>query len=225
MFTRAMSTRLKLGLIDPLPPWVAAVVAASVATLAAGCAGLNNLTADVASFGEWPSGRSGGSYAFDRLPSQQSQAKATETLEQAAQGALAKAGFKPVAQGQQPDVLVQLGARLQRSDPSPWTDVLWWRGGWAYGYGRPALWVGPGPWHVGPAWALHARADTRRYEREVALLIRDRASGKPLYETRASVESFSRGDATTVAALFDAALVDFPKAEAKPKRVTVVVAP
>lgn len=183
-----------------------------------GCAGLNTLTADVASFGEWPTGRTAGTYAFDRMPSQQSQPVAAEALEAAALGALAKAGFKPVSAGEQPEVLVQLGTRVTRTDAYPWADPIWWRGG--FGPWRP--WA-VHPWY-GPSWSLHARADSRRYEREVALLIRDRASGKPLFEARASHDGPTRGDKTTVAAMFEAAMADFPKLGVNPRQVTVPLA-
>jgi hypothetical protein len=62
-----------------------------------------------------------------------------------------------------------------------------------------------------------AAAGVPRYDSEVALLLRDRASGKPLYETRASHDSSSRADAATVAAMFEAALADFPRPALSPR--------
>lgn len=191
----------------------------TAAALLAGCAGFSSVTSDVASFGEWPAGRTPGTYAFERLPSQTADAQAAaaaQALEAAAQPALVKAGFKPAAAGQSPDVLVQVGQRSSRADRGPWTDSLWWRGGF-------------GPWRYGPwpgtAWAWHLRHDTARYESEVALLLRDRASGKPLFEARASNESNLRSDARTLGAMFEAALMDFPKLGINPRRVTVTPTP
>lgn len=183
--------------------------------LATGCAGLNTLTAEVSSFGEWPADRKPATYAFERLPSQQARAAETELLEAAARSALAKAGFSAVPAGQTPDVLVQVGARVGRSE-APWADPFWWRGG--FGYWRPNPWVGP-------RWGYSLQFDMNaRYEREMALLIRDRASGKPLFEARASHESVSStADVRTAAALFDAALADFPKLGLNPRRVTVTI--
>jgi Domain of unknown function (DUF4136) len=189
-----------------------------VAALAlAGCAGPRSLTSEVASFGEWPAGRAAGSYAFDRLPSQAANPKQNDALEASAVAALAKAGFKPVATGQQPDVLVQLGRRSSRTTPGPWSDPLWLRGG--FGYWRPTPWVHP----LSSPWIWHPPAP--RYEREVAVLIRDRASGKPLFEARAASEGGSWGDAQTTGAMFEAALMDFPKLGVNPRSVTVVMAP
>jgi hypothetical protein len=184
--------------------------------LLAGCASLSSVVSDVSTFGDWPAGRQPGTYAFERLPSQEARASEVEPLEANARPALAKAGFKPVAAGQEPDVLVQVGARVARADRSPWDDPFWWRGSvgrWRHG-----------PWY-GPGWGLSYRYDTPRYDREVALLIRDRASGKPLFEARASSEGFSRADSTMLGAMFSAALSDFPKLGVNPRSVTIAISP
>ena len=180
-----------------------------------GCAGLRTITSDVASFGEWPAERKPSTYAFDRLPSQAAQAEASDALEATARPALAKAGFQPVAAGQQPDVLVQVGTRLSRSAPGLWSDPLWWRGG--HSHWRASPWVGPG-------WALHPRWESQRYEREVAILLRDRSSGKPLFEARASSDTSGLANAAVMAAMFQAALMDFPKLGINPRRVSVTLA-
>jgi len=189
---------------------LACLLAASLAL--GGCTALKSLSSDVSSFGDWPVERKPGTYAFERLPSQQARAEETAALEAAAQGALAKAGFAPVAAGQEPEVLVQVGARVGRSD-SPWADPFWWRG--SFGYYRH------GPW-LGPRWGMGTQFESTRYEREVAVLIRDRASGKPLFEARASNESgSSSAGSATLAAMFEAALMDFPRPGMNPRRVVV----
>ncbi len=183
-----------------------------------GCAAMNQLSAEVSSFGAWPAGRAPGSYAFDRLPSQQARPAVAQALEDSAALALAKAGFRPVASGAQADVMVQLGARVQRQEASPWDDPLWWPGsGWRHLPWRGPLWLGP----PGSGW----RHSPARYEREVALLIRDRATGQPLYEARASSDGLGRGAGSVLVPMFSAALIDFPAARGEPHRVSVVVAP
>lgn len=182
----------------------------------AGCATMDQFTAEVATFGSWPAGRQPGTYAFERLPSQQARAEAMQQLEDAAAPALARAGFQPAAQGAAPDVLVQVGLRISRADLSPWDDPLWWHGG--FGSWRH------GPWR-GPMWGVGWRGDTRRYDREVAVLVRDRASGAPLFEARASSESYQRSASGVVAPLFAAALTDFPATGVNPRQVTVPLAP
>ncbi len=184
------------------------------ATLLAGCAALSQISSEVSTFGEWPSGRAPGTFSFERLPSQQAQAAETEALETAARPALLKAGFLEAVPGTEPEVLVQVGSRTARSGPDPWADPIWWRGG--FGTWRH------GPW-VGPSWNLNLQYEARRYEREVAVLIRDRSSGKPLFEARASNEGNTLGNATLVQAMFQAALTDFPRHGVNPRRVVVTL--
>ena len=63
---------------------------------------------------------------------------------------------------------------------------------------------------------------TPSYEREVALLIRDKRSGEPLYEARAESQGPTTGLTTVLPALFVAAMKDFPVGSpANPHRVTV----
>jgi hypothetical protein len=185
---------------------------ALIAALAlAGCAGMNSVVSDVSSYSQWPAARVPGSYVFERLPSQQAKAPLQDTLEAAARDALAHAGFTEAKDAQSADVQVQLGARIHRWDPWPYyADPFWGRWGW----GRPRYgWWGP-----------PMVADTPRYEREVAVLMRDRRTGQVLYETRASNESLSGGDGTTFAAMFEAALKDFPQPAVNPRRVSIPLA-
>ena len=206
----AASTTLRRA----LPRTAFTTFAAVAVTLLAGCAGISTLRSEVSSFGEWPAGRVPGTYAFERLPSQQARTDLADRLEAAAALALGAAGFKPAAAGSEPEVIVQLGARSTRTDASPWDDPLWWRGGagvsrWRYG-----------PW-TSPRWGLSLHIDSPRFEREVALLLRDRVSGKPLYETRASNDGSSVANSSLMAAMFRAALKDFPSAGPNPRPVDV----
>lgn len=188
----------------------------ALAALLSGCAGMSSLTSDVSTYGEWPAGRTPGTYAFDRLPSQQAQAREEPSIEGLVRPALEKAGFKPAAAGQAPDVLVQVGARVSRMMRSPWDDPFWWRGHYA-------SWR-HGPW-VGPRWSLAYSVDFPRYDREVAVLIRDASNGKPLFEARAASEGGSRADPVILGAMFSAALSDFPKLGANPRPVTIQMVP
>ncbi len=197
-----------------------AIAAASVVAVT-GCAGPYTVSADVSNYGAWPADRKPGTYAFDRLPSQQQSEEASKrqtTLEDAARAALEKAGFTPAADVKSADVLVTLGARVTAYDPVPWDDPMWWR--WRgrlysprYGY------VGPGTW----GWRQDPFFD-RRYDRAVAILLRDRASGEALYEAHASNEGMTMGSEALISLLFDAALAEFPKVNPKSHRVSVQAA-
>jgi hypothetical protein len=181
-----------------------------------GCASLNSVTVEVSTYGEWPAQRGAGTFAFDRLPSQAAAAAQHQPVEAAAAAALEKAGFRAASSVQSADVLVQVGARMTRTERGPWDDPWWWRGGWVVGPGHRALWVGP-RWPYGPGWT----AETPRVEREVALLLRDRSSGQPLYEMRARSEGFTSAGEGMLKAMFEAGLSGFPQVRAEPRRVVV----
>ena len=194
------------------------LIAASAAALAA-CTGPYTVSADVSSYGAWPAERKAGSYAFERLPSQQQSeeaAKRENALEDAAKGALEKAGFKPAADAKSADVLITLGARITAYDPVPWDDPLWWR--WRGRLVSPRYGYAPG-WG-GWGWR-HDPFFDRRYDRAVAVLVRDRASGEALFEAHASNEGGTVGGDSMMGALFEAAMADFPKVEPKSHRVSV----
>ncbi len=188
-----------------------------------GCASLYNVDADVSSFSRWPAGRGPATYAFERLPSQQAQPQQAQMLEDAARRAIEGSGFVAAPEGAVADVTVQLGARITETDRSPFDDPFWYggRGIWhrpfVYGrYGRP-FW-GPG-WRRG---YLDSSFESSYYEREVAVLIRDKHSGEPLYEARAESQGPTTGLTTVLPALFVAAMKDFPAGSTtNPHRITV----
>lgn len=189
---------------------------AAALLLLAGCASLNKLDSDVTSYSHWPAGRTPSTYAFERLPSQQAQPEEQAQLEQAAREALSHAGFTEVTDAASSDVSVQVSARLTRQDAyyDPWYGDPWWGlrgGGW---------WGGRGRWW-GPSVGFGLSYSTPRYDREVALLIRDRKTGAPLYETRAHSDGLSAGDAPLLSAMFEAALKDFPQPAVNPRRVSI----
>jgi Domain of unknown function (DUF4136) len=190
-----------------------ALATLALAASLAGCASMNTVQADLSTWGEWPAGRAPGSYAFDRLPSQQARPEETERLEQAARPALERAGFTAAADGATPDVLVQVAARTTRTAPDLWRDPLWWRGGYLVGH---RAWVGP-------VWRIDPFMDSPRYERQVALLLRDGATGKPLYEARVANEGSTLGSDALIGALFQGALVDFPRTGVNPRTVSVTL--
>lgn len=197
------------------------LTAAALALLLASCASFNHVDNDVSTYGGWPADRQPGSFAFERLPSEQARPERRQQLEDAARAALETAGFRAVADPNQADYLVQLGARVVSTDPWIYNDPLFWRGGFYHGYGRwhrGAFW-GPG-W--GPGW-LSFPYDSPRFDREVVLLIRDRRTGQLLYEARASNSGPSPGIDYLLPAMFTAALKDFPATGPNPRQVTTQI--
>ncbi len=195
------------------------VLISAAAMLLGACSGPYMVSSEVASFGSWPAERPPGSYFFERLPSQQ-MGKPSEQqlkLEAAAAAALAKAGFKPAADARSADVLVSLGMTISAQDLAPWDDPLWWRWHGSYRHWRY------GGWPRSTLMIQSASMWERRYERNAALLLRDRQTAEPLYEARASNDGMSQGDEQLTAAMFEAALSDFPKVKPEPHRVAVQI--
>ena len=185
-----------------------------------GCAAFTSVTSEVATYGEWPAGRAPGRYAFERLPSQQARGAQHAELEAAAARALEVAGFRAAGSAAEADVIVQIGARISRTDVSPWDDPLWWR--WGGGYWRSPGWRPHWPHSRAGFYANFNSEWYSRYERNIAVLLRDRASGTPLYEAHAQTDGNSSGDTALLGAMFEAAMKDFPAVgAANPRRVTV----
>ena len=205
------------GARGPVRRMLISVASGLSLALLSGCATLMALPSQVSTYGDWPAGRSPGTFAFDRLPSQAGQADVQARLEAAAAPALQHAGFTEAAAGAESDVRVEISARLVRMELGPFADGRWWPG---FGVG-----VGSGGWRGGPGvgWSMGMGLHTSppRFEREVMLLIRDRTSGRPLYEARATSEGATPGDAAIVRAMFEAALARFPATDAGPRTVTV----
>jgi hypothetical protein len=185
---------------------------AATALLLGGCASLNRVQSDVSTYSQWPTVRAPATYAFERLPSQQSYPDEQQALEDAARPALEAAGFKPAATPGSADVSVLLGAHV--TPTLLYTDPLWWGGGFRHGR---HFWGGRGMWGSNFGWYY----STPRYEREVMLLIRDRSTGAPLYEARARNDGLTGSLDGYVTAMFQAAMKDFPSGGINPRRISI----
>jgi Domain of unknown function (DUF4136) len=213
-------------IIAPLTRRLLSAAVLAGAALLSGCAAMRSVDTQVAAFGAWPADMAPGTYAFDRLPSQERDPQRQQAAENAAARALAAAGFRPAADGAKPAVMVQIGVRTERFEQDPWDDPFWWGGPRRFGY---AGWPGYGPW--GPWGGFHRglwapfppQPDV--YLNEVALLIRDANTGKALYETRASSDGYSGAGDRLLAAMFEAAMKDFPRTTDKPHDVRVELPP
>ncbi|HMC15216.1 MAG TPA: DUF4136 domain-containing protein [Albitalea sp.] len=191
----------------------------SLGTLVAlgGCAAMHELSNDVSTYSQWPAERKPSTYAFERLPSQMANAEGQQILEDSARRSLESAGFVPASDPKSADYVVQVGARLSVSERSLYDDPFWWHGGLyhpryfghfrrGYGYG----FAGYGMF-------------SPIYEREVAILIRDRKTGTPLYEARATNDGYSSSMNSLLSAMFEAAMKDFPNSGINPRRVVTQI--
>ena len=199
---------------------------AAATLLLGGCASLNNLDNEVSTYGAWPGGRKPASYAFERLPSQQAHPEHQQVLEDAARGAVERAGFVPAADPKNAEYMMQLGARVTSDGPWYDNDPFFWHGGWRYGFGRYGYGFGHGRWGRGPwGYGFGSGFDySNSFDREVVLLIRDRQTGQLLYEARASNSGPSAFIERLLPSMFRAAMADFPGAGPNPRTVTVPLA-
>ena len=193
---------------------------ATLAVALSGCATFNDLRSEVTAFSQWPAGRQPGTYTFERLPSQQANGEQQQRLEDAARQSIEAAGFKPAASADKSEFTVQLGARVDINQRSLYEDPFWWHGGlyrsrFGVGFGGSF-----GAGRFGPFGF-----STPTYDREVAVLIRDRASGTPLYEARASNDGGSPSINSLLGAMYAAALKDFPNPTSSPRIVVTPITP
>ena len=186
----------------------------------AGCAS-TTLSSEVSTFGGWPADRKPDTYAFERLPSQQSEPEKQQRLEDAARHALEGAGFKPADDASTADVTVQLAARADAVYGSGLDDPIWWGGGLYRSRLDYARFGGfGGGLAFGHGFGIGYDEGLHRYVREVAVLIRDRKSGAALYEARASSDGLQALTPSLLTAMFRAALTPFPSSDSQARRVT-----
>ena len=186
-----------------------AVVAAAVLS---GCATGYRLDNQVQSFSGLPALPASPTYRFERLPSQQAEPLQAQ-LEALADPALFKAGLR--RDDASPRYSVQVSARLLRT-LSPWAEPDWgWGWGGGLGYGRHGYGRGFG------LMAPFGRMEPPWYQREVGVVVREVASGKVVFESRAANDGPWLDHNMALSAMFDAAMQGFPNTPQGPRRVDV----
>lgn len=186
-----------------------------LAWLMAGCASSYLLENDVQAFSGLPALPANPSYRFERLPSQQAlPAQQAQThLEALADPALHKVGLR--RDDAKPAYSVQVSARIQRA-VSPWADPWEW-GGWGGGFG-----------YWGPGWGFGSpfpRMEQPWYQREVGVVVRELATNKVVFESRAANDGPWLDNNSVLAAMFDTALQGFPNTPSGARRVNIQVGP
>jgi hypothetical protein len=179
----------------------------------AGCASTYLLENNVQAFSGLPAVPANPSYRFERLPSQQAlpAQQAQTALEALADPALHKAGLR--RDDAKPAYSVQVTARIQRA-VSPWADPWEWGGGFG-GWGG-----GFGGWGFGGPFP---RMEQPWYQREVGVVVRELASNKVVFESRAANDGPWLDNNSVLAAMFDAALQGFPNTPSGARRVNIQV--
>jgi Domain of unknown function (DUF4136) len=192
----------------------------TAALLLGGCATVSTVDSDVSTYSQWPPGRAPGSYAFERLPSQEARPGEQQALEDAARPALEGAGFTAAADLASAEVRVQLAARLDTYAAGGYYADPFGGFGGTLGWGRPF-----GRRYGGASFGFGFRFPPPTvYERQVMLLLRDSATGRALFEARASTDGPAASQGTALPALFQAAMKDFPDGGVNPRRISVDLA-
>ncbi len=189
------------------------MAAAAAILVLAGCASTYKLDNQVQSFSHLPAMPTQPSYRFERSLSQQAD-PAQQALEALADPALHRAGLR--RDDAAPRYSVQVSARTERS-LSPYADPWgpWGWGGWGVGLGGRHFGLGiGGPWPRGDSYWFH---------REVSVIVRELASNKVVYETRAVNDGPWLDNNAVLPAMFEAAMQGFPNPPPGPRRVDIQV--
>ncbi len=193
-----------------------------------GCASTYRLDSEVRSYARWSGDastnpaaagiataipKSPQTYRFERLPSQRDAglAQGQEQLEAWARAALQQQGWT-AAQADAP-WLVQVSAKTVRQGRGPWDDP------WGAWYFRGHFVAGNGHFFWSPSLALPLERPW--YQREVSLVIRNSATGRVVYETRANNDGRWNSTPALWQAMLDSALRDFPSPPEGPRQVNI----
>lgn len=193
-----------------------------VLTLAA-CAGPQRVDNTVQSFARWeqPTGAAAPvvpqgpqRYRFERLPSQGDGAATQEqgALEAMARQSLEAYGWTLAEKDADARWTVQVASSTTRTR-DPWDDR---RSGWSV-HGQ--ILAGNGHFFWAPMFMFPA--DPPDYLRQVTLVVRTAPGGQVVYETRAEHDSRWNSTPALWRAIVEAAMKDFPKPPAGPRRVEV----
>ena len=188
-------------------PTLAALLA-TAAMLLSGCATVSTVESNVQSFSAAPTPVQAGTFRFERLPSQDQDARQAVLLEGMAQTALEKVGFSRAEQAARYSVQIGAGTLDTVLD---YHDPFYGRFGWSFGWPRM---------RHGRLFYTSPWPERELYVTRVRLEIRDLSSGKVVYESTATNQESWFNANRVLPALFEAVMTDFPT---PPKGVRKVV--
>lgn len=198
------------------------LIATLLLLLLAGCAGVRLVDTQVQAVSTLAPGSTAltaAHYRFDRLPLQAAQ-PGFDRAEALAQAALARVGLVRDEAGATVSVqlTVRVGSYLVDASGRPYGGPGWMGGaGGVGGYGQIMIGSG-GMFGIG----MRSMPSTL-YRHEVNLVLRDVRTNQVLYETRAVNEGPWSDADQVLAAVFEAALRDFPYPPAGPRQVNIEI--
>lgn len=196
-------------------------IAAGLLSLLTACSGLRLIDTRVQALAAQPTQTQdlkAARYRFERLPSQAASPH-VERLEAMADKVLTQVGL--VRDDAQATVTILLTLRSNSFLADPWGNPI---AGWSWpGYGRSvygAGGIGSGGSMIG--FGMRFPPPTA-YNREVSLIFRSLANGQIVYETRAHHSGPWSDTEAIVAAMLEAALIDFPNPPVGIRQVNIEI--
>ena len=196
---------------------IAIVLSLLGAALIAGCSGMRVVDSDVTAYSTLTAAPVNATYRFERLPSQERAGEPQSYLESLAERSLARVGLTRNEAAPRYSVLV--GARVQVLDRGPWDDPF--RNQWGFMNQQPVV-TASGQVDYVPVFPRSAPS-LPWYEREVSIVMRELATNKVVYETRASHDGRWADTRTILPIMFDSALTGYPVPGPGPVRVVTEI--
>ena len=182
--------------------------------LLSACSGMRVIDSDVTAFSAWTAAppAPGTRYRFERLPSQQSANAQQDRIEALATTSLSKVGMALSPPDARYSVQVLLVTEIVQRYPEP-----------GFGFGGPGVSIGGGSRGTSIGLSFPIGFGESYYKRTVSVLMRELASQKVVFETRALHDGPS-GDAFAILpAMLDSALLGFPQPPAGTRRINVEI--
>lgn len=185
-------------------------------TLLAGCASVRLIDSDVTAFSAWTvtPPAPGIPYRFERLPSQSqlSDRQQQDQIEAIARTSLARVGMNFAPETARFSVQVILNTQVLERLPED-----------GFFMGGPGVFFGGGNRGASLGLSFPLRFGQPYYKRDVTLLIRELASQKVVFETRALHHGPWRDTLTVLPAMLDSALLGFPQPPSGTRRVNTEI--
>ena len=193
--------------------FTALVFMAFFSALLVGCASVRLIDSDVTAFSAWTTlpPAPGTPYRFERLPSQQFQPSGRQqqdVIEAVARTSLARVGMTLVPEAARFSVQVIVNTQVLEHFP----DDSLFRGG-------PGVFFGAGNRGASLGMSFPIRFGEPYYKRDVTLLVRELATQKVVFETRALHDGPWGDTLAVLPAMLDSALQGFPQPPAGTRRV------
>ena len=183
----------------------------------AGCSGMRIVDSDVTAFSAWTAAppAPGTRYRFERLPSQTA-ATQQDRIEALATTSLSKVGMALSPVDARFSVQVLLGTEIVQRYPSPGF------GGFG-GIGGSGVFVGGGSMGSSIGLSFPIGFGEPYYKRSLSILMRDLATQKVVFETRALHDGVWGDGFAVLPAMLDSALLGFPQPPAGTRRINVEI--